>query len=393
MERHNWYYLDSARKRQGPLDTQQLRLALHNGEAHADMLAWREGMEAWKPLRDIAEFAELAATRPAPAGDSMATPAARSSGDLHRATDAPPPGRPHEVVHAGFWRRWAALFLDQLAISIPLIGLTLLFGFLNGAFRNIDRGQVSDLGDLYLFLYPIIAALYYSLQESGRHQATLGKRALNIKVTDTAGKPIKPPRALLRWMSASLSYLTLCIGFIMAAFTPEKKALHDVMAKTLVVDKWAFTPYPERQRGGRSGCLVVLVALAAVSAVGLAVIVAAFALSAYVRYATKDEDYLLATTQVMRMQIQHFHDQTGRCPVSGEDSFTQPRDYRDYMLQAVEFGPTGNGGCALRIDINGQKEKPPLVGQMTMEYRPDHGGVWRCSAHGLPNKSLPEDCR
>ena len=56
--------------------------------------------------------------------------------------------------------------------------------------------------------------------------------------------------------TASLSYLTLYIGFLMAAFTERKQALHDMVAGTLVVDRWAYTEHPELQRRGLGGCVI-----------------------------------------------------------------------------------------------------------------------------------------
>ena len=85
------------------------------------------------------------------------------------------------------------------------------------------RGRLADTVDsgqsLYDLFWLLIAPLYYSLMESSRLQATLGKRALGIKVTDDLGQRISFRHALGRWVCAALSYLTLDIGFAMAGFT------------------------------------------------------------------------------------------------------------------------------------------------------------------------------
>src|SRR5207342_3681907 len=107
-----------------------------------------------------------------------------------------------------------------------------------------------------ILAYYIAAAMYYSLQESSGHQATLGKRALGIKVVDARGQRLTRKHALGRWFAASLSYLTMYVGFLMAAFTERKRALHDMVAGTLVVDRWAYTEFPERQKRELSGCLI-----------------------------------------------------------------------------------------------------------------------------------------
>ena len=82
---------------------------------------------------------------------------------------------------------------------------------------------------------------------SGR-QATLGKMAVGIKVTDDDGQRIASRVASAAISPRILSSLILFIGYIMAAFTDRKRALHDMIASTLVVDRWAFTAHPERQR-------------------------------------------------------------------------------------------------------------------------------------------------
>ena len=62
-------------------------------------------------------------------------------------------------------------------LYFALLGLTLLFGYLGGAFRNLERDGMPKIDGLYYFLYFLISPLYYALQESGTHQATLGTRA------------------------------------------------------------------------------------------------------------------------------------------------------------------------------------------------------------------------
>ena len=81
--------------------------------------------------------------------------------------------------------------------------------------------------------------LYYAFMESSANQATVGKIALGLKVTDTDGGRISFGRALGRTFAKILSVLTLFIGFIMAGFTDRKQALHDKIAHTLVVKRSA----------------------------------------------------------------------------------------------------------------------------------------------------------
>ena len=83
----------------------------------------------------------------------------------------------------------------------------------------------------------IIQWLYFSLTESSSWQATLGKKALGLTVTDLEGRRIGFGRATGRYFAKYLSTLILFIGWLMAGFTEKKQALHDMMAGTLVLRK------------------------------------------------------------------------------------------------------------------------------------------------------------
>jgi uncharacterized RDD family membrane protein YckC len=85
---------------------------------------------------------------------------------------------------------------------------------------------------------PVSAAInwaYFALFESSPAQATMGKMALGIKVTELGGSPISFRRASFRYWLKVLSTLTFGIGWLMAAATPRRQALHDVLAGSLVV--------------------------------------------------------------------------------------------------------------------------------------------------------------
>lgn len=83
----------------------------------------------------------------------------------------------------------------------------------------------------------IIQVLYFTFMESSKTQATLGKMAFGIIVTDMNGAPLNFSKALVRNLCRLLSNFTMLIGYIIAAFTAKKQALHDIIAGTLVVNK------------------------------------------------------------------------------------------------------------------------------------------------------------
>ena len=76
--------------------------------------------------------------------------------------------------------------------------------------------------------------IYEAAMESSSKQATLGKMALGLKVTDLEGRRISFWRATGRHFAKIISGMPLLIGYIMAGFIARKQALHDMIAGTLV---------------------------------------------------------------------------------------------------------------------------------------------------------------
>ncbi|OQY39704.1 MAG: hypothetical protein B6226_01320 [Candidatus Cloacimonetes bacterium 4572_65] len=79
-----------------------------------------------------------------------------------------------------------------------------------------------------------ISWLYYSLSESSRNQATLGKFILGLKVTDLSGSQVGFIQATIRYFMRMVSGSILLIGFIMALFTRKNQTLHDLVSGSLV---------------------------------------------------------------------------------------------------------------------------------------------------------------
>ncbi|GAC1417653.1 MAG: hypothetical protein NVS1B13_01840 [Flavisolibacter sp.] len=123
-------------------------------------------------------------------------------------------------VYAGFWERFGAAVLDGLILIIPNYLLQLWMG----------NGPAT-----YYFISILIRWLYDALQESGQNQATIGKKALAIKVTDLQGQRISFLKASGRHFGKYLSAVILLMGYFMMIWDKNKQTLHDKMAGTLVV--------------------------------------------------------------------------------------------------------------------------------------------------------------
>ncbi len=130
-----------------------------------------------------------------------------------------------QVEYAGFWTRFLAALIDGLLLGAIGYGIAAILG--------VDQTKMGAFQGITI----ILQWLYYSFMESSEKQATLGKQAMGIKVTTMDGERINFAQATGRYFSKILSALILLIGYIMAAFTEKKQALHDIIAGTLVVKK------------------------------------------------------------------------------------------------------------------------------------------------------------
>jgi uncharacterized RDD family membrane protein YckC len=157
------------------------------------------------------------------------------------------------VAFAGFWLRLVAAIIDGVVLSIPLMPVFLLV-FL-GTFRNMqDVQSAHDPTALWAMLGPkillvlIVSAiaswLYWGLLESSAWQATLGKKALGLIVTDLEGRRVTFARASGRFWAgrgvSSIPYLGgtyFLIDCVCAGFTARKQAIHDMIASCLVLRK------------------------------------------------------------------------------------------------------------------------------------------------------------
>lgn len=136
--------------------------------------------------------------------------------------------------YAGFWRRFVALLIDLMILWMASLGVMVTaFVVLPLTARNPGVSQTAVVV-LYLLLLGGLVT-YFAGMESSSEQATLGKMALGIKVTDLYGRRISFGRAVGRTFGKYLSAGILYIGFLMVAFTGKKQGLHDMVAGTLVL--------------------------------------------------------------------------------------------------------------------------------------------------------------
>jgi uncharacterized RDD family membrane protein YckC len=159
-----------------------------------------------------------------------------------------PPSRPlvpspRLIEYGGFWRRFGAYIIDSLIVVFLQLALSAALGILPWAWNWIVTGGglpwywLSPFVWLEWLLLLAVDWLYFAGFECSSMQATPGKMALGLVVTDLTERRITFLRATARYLSKIVSVLTLYIGFVMIGFTAKKQGLHDMMAGTLVFHK------------------------------------------------------------------------------------------------------------------------------------------------------------
>ena len=164
---------------------------------------------------------------------------------------APPPpvwdARPSGALigrPAGFWIRAVALLIDALILSV-------IFGVLGGILAALTAFSIEDLenitdaeamaaggfGVTLGVIMIVVAWLYEAILTSSASGATWGKQAMGLRILRSDGVRLSFGRATARYFSKSIvtPLLPLFIGYLLAAFTRRKQALHDFIADTVVV--------------------------------------------------------------------------------------------------------------------------------------------------------------
>ncbi|MBB2913401.1 putative RDD family membrane protein YckC [Streptosporangium becharense] len=134
----------------------------------------------------------------------------------------------------GRWRRLFAGLLDLLVIGLVSSPFT---------YRTVttvtDSGLSIEVPYTQTLLVGFIGFLYYWLLTAFWNGQTLGKKIFHLRVADLGGQRVGVGQAALRQVVAWVMYVTCCLGWVDLAFIlfqSRKQAVHDIAAKTLVVD-------------------------------------------------------------------------------------------------------------------------------------------------------------
>jgi uncharacterized RDD family membrane protein YckC len=138
------------------------------------------------------------------------------------------------LVYSDFQRRLVASAIDLCFVGLSMLALRWV---LDHAIPGWYPDRIVVMATPIAFCW-----LYFALSESSRWQATLGKRMMDIHVTDGKGARITFTRASARWVAKSVTALLLGVGFVLIVRTKRKRGLHDWLVDTLVVRTFTAAP-------------------------------------------------------------------------------------------------------------------------------------------------------
>ena len=316
-------------------------------------------------------------------------------------------------LYAGFWRRVLAWFIDALIISAAHVLLTVFFGtwlLVPWALIGGGHGEVmARLVDTSLQPFGIVTVwLYYAVCESSRWQATIGKLALGLRVTDECGQRIGFARATGRYFGKFVSALTLGVGFLLAGWTARKQALHDLLASCCVVRLDGLAPWQREgvsqadtavpatapsRRPGMPGWVIALLVLAGglfLVLPALAIIVA-IAIPTYARYTVRTEIAQgIALTERPRALVAEYIGARGALPDSNAAlGLPRPEAIHARYVSSVRI----TGGKVV-VTYGNQADRSIRGGRVVMS--PNGSAVrlhWQCSSPDIREDYLPAECR
>lgn len=234
-------------ERFGPYTEDEVRQWLRDGTVRTDELGWYEGMTDWRPLGELFPDARPAAG----------------------ATPPPPPpflgvNDVAEPDYATFWTRVGAWIIDYIILMVPFTIISMAMG-LSGMMAEFLSSAEHDQTAAFMavsaamrpisYVLVVVGFLYYVFFESSKWQATPGKMALGIRVTDVQGHRLTLARAAgrnaIRLVNAASSLVPF-VFYIVTAFTQRKQGVHDLLAGTYVIvgrANQAVEPAPSTRPG------------------------------------------------------------------------------------------------------------------------------------------------
>jgi uncharacterized RDD family membrane protein YckC len=269
----DWHYAENGQQT-GPVSEEKLLLLAQSGAVKPETLIWHSGMTDWKPFGEAGPVVPPPLPLPGGAQKRLCASCAHLFpvtdlaiyGESAICADCKPAWAQRlrqgmtatatgNLRYAGFWIRVGAHLIDSIILS-AVFG-SIFFLFFGGTFFEVIRqaaeagrqGNQPDQAAIAALMAPMMswiglfqllglaASLAYYAFFWVRFGATPGKMAVGIKVVRPDGGPISVGQAIGRFFAYILSGIILYIGYMMAGWDDQKRALHDRLAETRVIYK------------------------------------------------------------------------------------------------------------------------------------------------------------
>lgn len=263
----SWFYAEAGAQK-GPVSDEEFNRLVQAGTIGTETLVWREGMADWKPYRDLAGAGGAGAGTSVLPASTAAAVATTETGvcsecgrtfprkDMVAYGDKLVCGGCRDVffqkvregvatssvfAYGGFWIRFVAKIIDGILLFVVnmVIQLVAMFALVPamsmGGQPSSALTGVSILVMVLMYVVQFTIVICYNGFFVGRFGATPGKMALSLRVVRPDGSKLTTARAFGRAAAEMVSGLVLYIGYIIAAFDAEKRALHDHICDTRVI--------------------------------------------------------------------------------------------------------------------------------------------------------------
>jgi uncharacterized RDD family membrane protein YckC len=238
----NWYYAVQG-KQMGPISDADLEESVRTGSITDDTMVWHEGLPQWTKYGEVRQggggtaVAVIDSAQCAECHGSFSEDAMVNFGGTLVCAQCKPRyvQKLKEGVHVGtglayasFGRRFGAKFLDGILFQVVNIALAFGLGM------TMADEHIASLVSTFVGMFFNIGVSIFCL---GKWGATPGKLLLKLQVVRPDGAPLTYGRATGRFFAEWVSSLTLLIGYLMAKWDSESRALHDRIADTRVIQK------------------------------------------------------------------------------------------------------------------------------------------------------------
>ncbi|OWV20060.1 transporter [Fibrobacter sp. UWB4] len=240
-----WFYIDTSitdgDRRQGPYSIDEIRDFVNEGKIKDETLVWHTGEANWKAWKDFPEASEP----PEPSEEEL----------LKQTIETLLQSRMNRKRYAGFFVRANAFIIDNIILSI----FGALFLYVMSLAGMLDLNAVSEIVNQYIenptstelvskalelpgmsaffTIWSFVQAVYFIVFHAV-WGATPGKKLLHIHVEMANGEKLSWAFSIFRFIASIVTQATLVfygLGYLIVLIDPQKRALHDFIARTRVV--------------------------------------------------------------------------------------------------------------------------------------------------------------